>query len=209
MRTSRVILVLLVVTAAVLTMAPSQAAKKIENCVLSGSVKLDGPANIFTTASGTGSFVPSSLLQCQGPGVAGKGTAGSSFFYFCQHNVTGSNPACHSKSYNGPTTQLEPVYDTVNTTPAKVIAHAKGSATFVGFPGGVSCSLSFEGHSDGTAAELAISSFTCSNGFKGKGLKKAFALAIPVFTGVSGCPNGPGGAKLCFRNLQFAGIVST
>ena len=208
MSKSRVVLVFLVLTALVLTMAPSHAAKKVEICVLAGSVSLSGPANLLTTAYGTGSFAPSSLLRCQGP-VAGAGSSGSSGFSFCQHNVSGPNPACHTKSNNGPTTQLDAVYDAINTTPAKIVAHAIGTATFNGFTGGVSCTLTFEGHATGIVAELVIKSFTCSNGFKGKSLKKAVALAIPIFTGVSGCPAGPGGAKLCFKSLQFIGALET
>jgi len=205
MRSTRVILVLVVLMALVLTMSPSHAAKK-ETCVLAGSVTLNAPANLLTTAYGTGSFAPSSLLRCSGA-VGGAGSAGGSFFNFCQHNVSGPNPACHGKTNNGPTPQLDPVYDRINTTPAKIVAHAIGSATFVGFTGGISCTLSFEGHSLGTAAELVINSFTCSNGFKGKTVKKAVALAIPIFTGVSGCPNGPGNVKLCFKSLQFIGAI--
>jgi hypothetical protein len=205
MRSSRVVLIL-VVLALALTMAPTHAANEV--CVLAGSVTLNAPANLLTTAYGTGSFAPSSLLRCQGP-VAGGGSAGSSGFSFCQHNVSGPNIACHTKSYNQPTPQLEVLYDRINTTPAKIVAHAKGTATFVGFTGGVSCTLAFEGHATGTVAELVIQSFTCSNGFKGKSVKKAVALAIPIFTGVSGCPAGPGNAKLCFKSLQFIGVIAT
>ena len=206
MRKPRVLLVLLVLTALILTMAPSHAANEI--CVLAGSVTLNAPANLITTAYGSGSFAPSSLLRCQGP-VPGAGSAGGSFFNFCQHNVTGPNPACHGTSNNGPTKQLDVVYDTINKTPLKIVAHAIGTATFVGFSGGVSCTLSFEGHATGTVAELVIQSFTCTNGFKGKSVKKAVALAIPVFTGVAGCPAGPGNAKLCFKSLQFLGVIAT
>lgn len=200
------LLVVVLLSALVLTMMPSQAAKPAV-CVLAGSVTLSTPANLLTAQYGTGSFAPSSLLRCAGS-VSGQGSSSSSLFYYCQHNlVHAGNPACHNTSYNQPTPQLETFYDKVNTGPAKIIAHAKGSATFGGFTGGVSCTLAFEGHATGTVAELVIQSFTCTNGYKGTTGKKAVAVAVPTPTGVAGCAPGPGGLKVCFKSLTFAGAI--
>jgi hypothetical protein len=206
MKAARVLLIIAMLSAFAGAMAPARAAKDTV-CVLAGGVNLSGPANLVTTTYGSGSFAASALLRCAGA-VAGQGHSITSTFNFCQHNFSGPNPACHNTSYNGPTNQLEPVYDTFNAkSPAKIISHAKGSASFGGFTGGVSCSLTFEGHSIGTSAELVIQSFSCTNGFVMTQIKRALALAIPVITSVSGCPPGPGGVKLCFKTLEFAGVI--
>lgn len=192
--------------ALVLGMAPAQAKKNL-TCVLAGGVQLGAPANLFTTTYGSGSFSASALLRCAGP-VSGQATSTSSSFNFCQHNFVGPNPACHDGSNNTPNPSMDKVYDTVNTTGTKIAAHAIGSATFVGFTGGVSCSMAFAGHALGTQAELTFSSFTCTNGFVMNGQKKAYASAIPIINGVGGCPNGPGGLKACFKSLQFLGVIA-
>jgi hypothetical protein len=204
MRVSRLVLAFAVLGALVFTMQPSYAVRRV-NCVLSGSVSLSGPANLVTTTYGSGSFTPSSVLQCAGP-VSGKGSPAGSFFYFCQHNFVGPNPACHAQGYNGPNTNLDKLYDAQNTTPFKIASHAKGTASFSGFKGGVNCSLSFEGHAFGTAAELKILGFNCNNGFNGTG--PAFATAVPTINNVNNCPPGPGNVKLCFTKLQFSGAIA-
>jgi hypothetical protein len=207
MKASRLLLVLVLIAGLAITMGPSYAAKAKANCVLAGSVQLSAPQNLTTTTYGSGSFTASSLLQCVGSAVAGQGSPASSSFSFCQHNFVGPNSACHSTSYNGPNLTLEPLYDITNSqkNPAKIVAHAKGTASFGGFTGGVSCSLSFEGHAFSTIAELTIQSFTCSNGFVGKGT--AYAAAVPVINNVTNCPAGAGGVKLCFSNLFFSGVI--
>ena len=206
MRMSRLILVLAVVASLALVMTPGHAAKN-EDCALAGSVTLNGPANLLTTAYGTGSFAPSSLLRCAGP-VSGSGKAGSSSFNFCQHDATGPNPACGNDTSTGVNQTLDPVYDKINKGQAKIVAHAIGQASFGGFTGGVSCTLTFDGDATGTAALLNIKTFQCSNGFKAKSIGNAIALAIPIINSVSGCPKGPGNLKLCFRSLEFVGVIA-
>jgi hypothetical protein len=205
MKVSRVLLVIAMLSGLAFSMEPSSAAKPIA-CVLAGGVNLDAPANLTTTTYGHGTFSASALLRCAG-GASGQGTSTSSSFNFCQHNFVGPNPACHAQGNNGPTPQLDAVYDRINTTPAKIVAHAKGTATFGGFTGGVSCSLTFEGHATGTVAELVIQSFTCTNGYVMKSVKRAVALAVPVVNNFSNCPTGPGNVKLCFKTLEFTGVI--
>jgi hypothetical protein len=204
MKGTRLVVVAAVFGALVMTMTPGLAVRRA-NCVLAGTVSLSGPANLVTTTYGTGSFTPSSALQCTGP-VSGKGSPAGSFFYFCQHNFVGPNPACHAQGYNGPNTNLDKVYDAVNKTQLKIASHAIGSASFSGFTGGVSCSLSFEGHAFGTVAELKITGFSCSNGYNGTG--SAYATAVPTINNVKNCPPGPGNVKLCFTKLQFSGAIA-
>jgi hypothetical protein len=206
MKAARVLLIIAMLSALAGAISPAGAAKDTV-CVLAGGVNLSGPANLVTTAYGTGNFAASALLRCVGA-VGGQGHTVTSNFYFCQHNLTGPNPACHDKTYNGPNPLLDPVYDNINAkSPGKIVAHAKGSASFAGFTGGVSCSLTFEGHAVGTQAELTIQSFTCTNGFVMTSIKKAIASAVPVINSVSGCPAGPGGVKLCFKTLEFVGVI--
>lgn len=204
MKATRLVVAAAMFCALTMITTPGLAVRRA-NCVLAGSVSLGGPANLLTTAYGTGSFTPSSLLQCTGP-VSGKGSPAGSFFYFCQHNYVGPNPACHAQGYNGPNTTLDKLYDATNNTQLKIASHAKGSASFSGFTGGVSCSLSFEGHAYGTVAELKITGFSCSNGYQGTG--SAYATAVPTINNVNNCPPGPGNAKLCFSKLQFSGVIA-
>jgi len=205
MKVSKVLLVAAMLAGVAFTTGTSSAAKQTV-CILAGGVTLDQPQNLLTTTYGHGSFAASALLRCAGA-VSGQGHQASSSFNFCQHNYVGPNPACHAQGNNGPTPQLDAVYDKINTTPAKIVAHAIGSATFTGFTGGASCSLTFEGHATGTFAELVIQKFTCTNGFTMTSVKRAVALAIPLVNNVSSCPAGPGGRKLCFKTLEFAGII--
>ena len=205
MKVARVLLVVAMLLGVAFTTQPSSAAKQTA-CVLAGGVVLDQPANLLLATYGHGSFSASALLRCAGA-VSGQGSGVSSSFSFCQHNYVGPNVACHAQGNNGPTGQLDAVYDKINTTPAKIVAHAKGTATFGGFTGGVSCSLSFEGHATGTVAELVINSFQCTNGFVMTSVKRAVALAVPVVNNVNNCAPGPGGRKLCFKTLEFAGVI--
>jgi hypothetical protein len=206
MRLGRAALAVALAGMLVVPLTNAQAAKNV-TCVLAGGVNLSSPANLLMTTMGNGSFSPSSLLRCTGA-ISGQGSGATGSFQFCQHNFVGPNPACHGSGYNQPNPSLDPIYDAINKGPAKVVAHAKGSASFSGFTGGVSCSLTFEGHALTTQAELTIKTFTCSNGFHATSLNKAVASALPIVNSVSGCPAGPGGAKLCFKSLTFMGIIA-
>lgn len=208
MRVGRTLLAIAMAGVFVLGVTPAHAARRV-TCVLGGTVNLAQSANLTAADKGTGAFSPSALLQCTGA-VGGAGAPSAGSFAFCRHNLAGTFP-CHSTSYNAPNPNTDKIYDAINNNanPAKVVAHAKGSnIKFSGFTGGISCTLTFEGHAVGTVAELTIQSFLCKAGtvtkFNGKGL--AAALAVPIPSGNTNCPPGP--AKVCFKQLLFVGAIT-